>query len=192
VTDYLKALVPSGFPLKDNMTVLIRDMNFYNNLTSAIRSTTRETMHDYLQYQIIAAYAGRLHRNFSEPLRQFDNRQTGQSPNVTTARWRACINEIDQRLPHAISALFVQKFFSPAYRELGFDMIAELKQLFIDRLDGFDWMTNETRQATARKGKPAEPDLMLAERLNDNSGQYKTKDWIPSFATKCFKPSRGQ
>jgi endothelin-converting enzyme len=155
VTGYLNALVPSGFPIKDNMTVLVRDMNFYENLTSVIQSTTRETMHDYLQYQIIAAYAGRLHRNFSAPLKQFENNQNGQNSNVTSARWRVCISEIDQRLPHAISALFVQRFFSTAYRELGFQMIAELKQLFIDRLDGFEWMTNETRKATARKGKPS-------------------------------------
>jgi endothelin-converting enzyme len=153
VANYLKALVPSGFPIKDNMTVLIRDINFYNNLTSIIRSTPRETMHDYLQYQIIAAYAGRLHRDYSAPLRQLENSQSGQNSNVISARWRVCITEIDQRLPHALSALFVQRFFSTSYRELGFQMIAELKQLFIDRLDGFEWMTNETRKATARKGK---------------------------------------
>jgi predicted metalloendopeptidase len=41
-------------------------------------------------------------------------------------------------------------------------MIAELKQLFIDRLDGFDWMTNETRQATARKGKLGLSKIKLA------------------------------
>jgi endothelin-converting enzyme len=153
VTDYLKALVPSAFSMKENMTVQIRDINFYNNLTSVIQSTTRDTMHDYLQYQIIAAYAGRLHRNFSAPLKAFEGSMNGQNSNVTSARWRVCINEIDQRLPHAISALFVQRFFSDAYRELGFQMVAELKQLFIDRLDGFDWMSNDTRKATARKGK---------------------------------------
>jgi endothelin-converting enzyme len=152
VTEYLRALVPPGFPLNSNMTVLIRDINFYHNLTSVIQTTSRETMHDYLQYQIITAYAGRLHRNFSLPIRQFENSQSGQKSNVTTARWRACINEIDQRLPHALSGLFVQRFFPSTYRELGFKMIDELKQLFIDRLDGFDWMSNETRKATARKG----------------------------------------
>jgi predicted metalloendopeptidase len=154
------------------MTVLIRDINFYNNLTSAIQSTSRDTMHDYFKYQIIATYAGRLHRNFSVPLKQFEGSQTGQSSNVTSARWRVCINEIDQRLPHAISALFVQKFFSNAYRELGFQMIAELKQLFIDRLDGFDWMTNETRKATAKKGKLTFflEFISAVQGLNKNSG----------------------
>lgn len=150
--------MPSSFPVKENMSVIVRDISFYNNLTSIVQSTTRETMHDYLQYQIIAAYAGRLHRNFSAPLRQFENRQVGQNPNVTSARWRSCISEIDQRLPHAISALFVKNYFSPAYRQLGFAMIDELKQLFIDRLDGFEWMTNETRKATARKGMLGLPD----------------------------------
>ena len=192
-TEYLRALVPSGFPIKENMTVLIRDINFYSNLTSAIKSTTRETMHDYLQYQIIAAYSSRLHRNFSAPLRQFENRQSGQNLNVTSARWRVCISEIDQRLPHAISALFVQRFFPSAYRDLGFQMIAELKQLFIDRLDGFDWMTNETRQATARKGTLGLFKFKFAfQGLNDDSGQHKSKDWLPSCSTKCFGPSRGQ
>jgi endothelin-converting enzyme len=172
-SDYLRALVPQDFPITDNMTLLIRDMNFYDKLTSTIRSTTRETMHDYLQYQIIAAYAGRLHRNFSAPLRQFENRQTGQNPNVTTARWRACINEIDQRLPHAISALFVQRLFTPTYREMGFQMIAELKQLFIDRLDGFDWMTNETRSATARKGRFEVPRFVPIPHVPTvNSGKH--------------------
>jgi endothelin-converting enzyme len=152
VSKYLKAFIPEGYTITPNFTMVVSDINYYKNLSNIIKVTPRESLHDYFQSRIVATWSGRLHRNFTAPARAFSNVMSGKDPNNIPERWRTCINEIDGNLGYILSGAFVERAFSAADKTLGDRIIADIKQVFAKRLQGFEWMTPQVKEAAAKKG----------------------------------------
>jgi endothelin-converting enzyme len=149
---YLKAFVPEEYPISPDITVIVNDINYYKNLSSIIQATSRVALHDYFQSRIVATWAGRLHRNFTAPSRALGNMMAGKDPNNIPDRWRTCISEVDGNLGHILSGAFVERAFSSDDKKLGDRIISDIKQVFAKRLQDFDWMTPQVKEAAAKKG----------------------------------------
>src|ERR1700761_831507 len=78
VINYLDSLAPKGYSINANRTVIVGDIDYYKNLSSIIQTTPRETLHDYFQWRLVTTWSSRLHRNYSAPVRRFNNRLAGK------------------------------------------------------------------------------------------------------------------
>jgi len=148
ISAVLKAQVPAGYAIK---TVLDSDPNYFKSISSIIKSTPRETIHAYFQSRLIASWAGRLHKDFTKPSRVFSNQMAGRDPNAESERWRTCTSEIDGSLGWLLSAAFVQRSFSSDAKVLGDRIVKDIKAVFTERLQGFEWMSNVTKEVAAHK-----------------------------------------
>ena len=150
---YLRGLAPSGYSITANRTVLVGDIDWYTRLSKTIiQGTPRETLHDYFEWRLISSWAGRLHRNYTAPTRRFSNLLSGRDPNVVSERWRTCVSEVDRGLGHILSGVFIERMFTKKDKELGDQIITDVKVVFSENLKNLDWMSNSTKAAAARKG----------------------------------------
>jgi endothelin-converting enzyme len=152
LTEYLKSMVPSGYAITPDTTVIVTDINYFKNLSTIIKISPRESVHDYFVSRIISTWAGRLHKNFTAPSRAFSNSLGGKDPNNITPRWRVCINDIDTNLGYILGAAFVQRSFSTADKSLGDRIISDIKDVFKAKFKDFEWMSEEVKQKAANKG----------------------------------------
>jgi endothelin-converting enzyme len=152
ISTVLKAFTTDGYPMPNNRTVIIQDINYYKNLSNIIQTTPRESLHDYFKSRLIATWAGRLHNNFTAPSRAFFNILNGKDPDNIPPRWRICVSEVVRNLGHILSSAFIQHAFSAADKTLGDRIISDIKQIFLKSLEGFDWMTTQVKEAVAKKG----------------------------------------
>jgi endothelin-converting enzyme len=132
--------------------VIIGDINYYNDLSEIIKTTPRDTLHAYFQWRLIATYQGRLHKNFTLPMRRFSNRMGGRDENTIGERWRTCLSEVDSGLSNLYSAAFIERAFTQKDKTLGDRVIMDIKAVFSERLRGFDWMSDKVKDTAARKG----------------------------------------
>lgn len=152
ISQILKAFVPKGYEVTPDRRVIVGDINFYGNLSNIIRSTPRETLHDYFYSRLIATWSSRLDRSLTNSSRALSNRIAGKDPNSISDRWRTCINEVDLNLGYILSAAFIEKAFSPADKLLGDRIVSDIKDFFAVRFNQFEWMSPQVKEVAAKKG----------------------------------------
>src|SRR5437868_5267709 len=53
--------------------IRVFNMEYYGNLSWIIKSTSRDRLHDYFQWQLISMWADRLHGSHSVPIQRYQN-----------------------------------------------------------------------------------------------------------------------
>jgi endothelin-converting enzyme len=145
--------VPQNYTLGPNRTLIVNDIDYFKNLSQLIQSTSRETLHDYFEWRTIATNSGRLHKNFTAPMRQFSNVLLGKEEKAVGERWRTCVGEVDAVLGHLLGNAFIQRKFTLNDKRLGDQIINDIKQVFSENLKGLDWMSEDAKKVAAMKGE---------------------------------------
>jgi len=153
ILEYLDAQAPDGYPITPNRTVIMGDMDFYKVLPGLIEEAGRETIHAYFRSRLLRSWAGRLHKDFTLPLRRLGNQLQGKDLDNLPERWRTCVSEVDRSVGHILGAQFIERAFTSKDKEFGDRIIKDIKDIFAERLHGFDWMTPEVKELAAKKGK---------------------------------------
>ncbi|KAF2670943.1 zincin [Microthyrium microscopicum] len=148
---YLQAQAPKEYPITGNRTVIMSDENYYKALSGIIEKAPRETLHSYFRQRLLATWSGRLHQNYTLPLRQLRNEMAGKDPNNVPERWRGCVGEIDSTFGLALSAAFIERAFTTADKEFGDRIIMDIKKFFAARLKSFNWMSESVKEQAAKK-----------------------------------------
>ncbi|KAF2402132.1 zincin [Trichodelitschia bisporula] len=168
---YLAANLPANYTVK---RVILSDPWYFGNLSSILTSTPRPVLHAYFRSRLVSSWAGRLHKDFRYPAKAFGNALAGRNPDAEAERWRTCLSEVDGTLGWLLSAAYVERAFSPEAKELGDRIVRDIKNIFSERLKGFDWMSDAVKTAAAKKvvniiqkvGYPtASPNVMDPEDL---------------------------
>ena len=63
------------------------------------------------------------------------------------------MSEVDRALGHLLSGVFIQRAFTKKDKELGDQIISDIKRVFRENLKTLDWMTEKTKEVAAKKGK---------------------------------------
>jgi endothelin-converting enzyme len=74
-----------------------------------------------------------------------------QDPDAVPERWRTCLGHVDAGLGWILSRFYVEKAFSAAAKDLGDQIVSDIKQQFISRLADLDWMDEEVKKLAADK-----------------------------------------
>ena len=152
ISKYLQAQAPPGEVIRE---VSVAFMEYFRNLSSIIKSSDRQTLHDFFQWGLVRAWIDAIDKDFGVPLRRFKNLMAGKGSNATTERWRTCLLEVDSDLGWIESGVYIQLAFSREAKEFGERIIVDIKQLFMQKLQTPDWMSDSVKAAALNKGEPA-------------------------------------
>jgi predicted metalloendopeptidase len=150
--DLIRTRVPKEFQVTPDSVVVVTDIDFYRNLTDIIKSTPRETLHDYFQWRLYSTWTSRMSRSFTTPLRRFQNVMAGKDLGAIQARYRGCIRDIDESLGHLLGAVYIQRSFTPKDKQIGDQIIQDIRKVFSDNMKNLDWMGSEAKEIAAQKG----------------------------------------
>jgi endothelin-converting enzyme len=63
-----------------------------------------------------------------------------QDPESSPERWRTCVNHVDDSVGFILSRFFVEKAFSAKAKDLGDQIVSDIKENFIEKLKVTSWM----------------------------------------------------
>jgi endothelin-converting enzyme len=63
-----------------------------------------------------------------------------QDPDSTPERWRTCVNYVDDGLGWILSRFFVEKAFSAKAKDFGDQIVSDIKDKFVEKLQVTEWM----------------------------------------------------
>lgn len=107
---------------------------------------------DYLTYHTISNHAGLLSQEIFEANYRFYGKKLGgqQEPK---ARWKRAISDMSgtQTLGFAIGKVYVDRHFPASSKEQMSDLVKNLRTALKQRIEGLDWMGEETKENALKK-----------------------------------------
>lgn len=131
--------------------VIVASPEYLESLADILASQKREVIQTYLVWKLVQSYGSAVESDAVEPLRRFSNKLQGKAADVKPERWRACIGVMDSDLPWILSRFFVERAFSKEAKDLGDQIIHDIKDQFIVKLRHSDWMTKTVQRLAIDK-----------------------------------------
>jgi len=156
--DQLDALAP-GFDwraffaevgARDVKDLNVRQPKFLTALGTLVREQPLSTWRAYLRARVINAFAQYLAPAFEDTHFDFYGRtlvgQATQKP-----RWKRVLEAVDGELGEPIGQLYVERAFPPEAKKRILDLVADLRAVLRDRIDGLEWMGDDTKKTARTK-----------------------------------------
>ncbi|THW77645.1 endothelin-converting enzyme [Aureobasidium pullulans] len=156
--------------------IIVGSPDYLKALEKILKSSSRKTIKTYLVWKVVQSWAGAVEDPAVQPLLRFRNKLRGQAPDVKQERWRTCVSSVGNDLEWIMSRFFVERAFSKEAKDLGDQIILDIKDEFSIKLNESEWMTESVRQLAIEKvhlirqkiGYPTQsPDITNAGELQE-------------------------
>jgi len=128
----------------------VRQPRYLTTLATLVRDEPIATWRAYLRARAINAFAEYLAPRFDDAHFDFYGRtligQATQKP-----RWKRVLQVVDTELGEPIGRLYVERAFPPEAKKRILDLVADLRAVLSDRIDGLEWMGADTKRAARTK-----------------------------------------
>ncbi|KAJ5093084.1 hypothetical protein N7456_008945 [Penicillium angulare] len=147
-SDILSALAPHDYKTD---RLIVGSPSYMKALSGLLKKTPRETVSVFFQWKLIQSYASSIEDDKIAPLQQLSNELSGKDPKAKEERWRKCIRTLDESLGWSLSRFYVLDAFSSESKELGDQIVSDIKERFVFTLDQTSWMSPEVRKLGIQK-----------------------------------------
>jgi membrane metallo-endopeptidase-like protein 1 len=143
----------------------IRAPDYVRKLGELIEKTSKRTLQNYgvwwclttTLYELLSQKFQVLRKDFNKALK---------GTNQEMARWRYCVNFINQNLGVSVGRLYVERYFRSESKDNALDMVYKVHRAFIDILQEVTWLGEQTKKvaqakADAIREKIGYPDFIL-------------------------------
>ena len=135
---------------RDVKDLNVRQPKFLTELAVLVREQPLATWRAYLRARVINAFAPYLAPAFESAHFDFYGRtlvgQAAQKP-----RWKRVLEAVDGELGEPLGQLYVERAFPPEAKKRILDLVADLRAILRDRIDGLEWMGDDTKKAARTK-----------------------------------------
>ncbi|KAF4982532.1 hypothetical protein F66182_17106, partial [Fusarium sp. NRRL 66182] len=121
--------------------LIIGSPSYLKEVSEIIKDTPREIILAFFKFKAIQRFYSDIEDPKVTPLREFNNRLAGKEPQATQDRWRKCIDDLDSGVGWILSRFYVLDAFPEESKELGDQIISDIKEQFVYVLDGTKWMS---------------------------------------------------
>jgi putative endopeptidase len=123
---------------------------FFPAMVAAVRSTDMQTLHAYLRYQTLSAFATRLPQAIDDENFKFYGTELEGQPQQRP-RWKRCSSQVDGALGEALGQVYVDKYFPGDSKAKTLQMVHDIEAAMDKDLSTLDWMSPETRVKAEEK-----------------------------------------
>jgi len=148
--------------------VVVGQPEFFDAVGAILAAHSLADWRVYLRWHVLHANAPFLHAAVEREDFEFFHRTLQGQPEPEPS-WKRAAMTIDGQLGEALGQLYVERHFPPEARFRMSELVADLREIFEDRLKRLDWMTEPTRKKALAKFERFTPKIGHPERFRDYS-----------------------
>ncbi|HEX9940155.1 MAG TPA: M13 family metallopeptidase [Longimicrobium sp.] len=138
---------------------------FLREVDRLVATAPLESWSAYLRWRVLNGAAGNLSSPFADAAFRFGSIFSGATQRAP--RWRRCVNLTSDALGPAVGRLYGQRVFTPVARARAQEMIANLRAVMRERIEGLEWMGPQTRARAIEKLDSLEARLGYPDHIPD-------------------------
>jgi putative endopeptidase len=123
---------------------------FFAGMNTAISEVPIEVWRNYLRWHLLSNLAPYLSSEFVDENFAFFQ-QTLSGTKEQQPRWKRVVSQVSGGMGEALGQVYVERAFPPATKDSADEMIENLRQAVRTRLEGLEWMTDETKNRALQK-----------------------------------------
>ncbi|XP_072033755.1 endothelin-converting enzyme 2-like isoform X3 [Amphiura filiformis] len=139
----------SGVEIRDDEPINVFNPTYLTAMSELIMRTDPTLLHSYMLWYVIQSNTIYLSEDFQRVERELQKAMDGRVK--TVAKWRFCIEDLDESMGFALGAIFVKETFQGSSKIQAREMVEEIRSAFKNNLPDLDWMDDETRLAAKDK-----------------------------------------
>ncbi|XP_009078960.1 PREDICTED: neprilysin, partial [Acanthisitta chloris] len=152
--------------------VIVYDPDYLLKLSSILIKYTPRDLQNYMTWRFVMDLVNSLSRDYKDTRNAFRKALYGTTSE--TAVWRRCANYVNGNMENAVGRLYVEEAFAGDSKHVVEEMIADIREVFIQTLDELPWMDAETKKraeqkATAIRERIGYPDEIVTDDNKLNS-----------------------
>ncbi|KAL5604170.1 hypothetical protein BROUX41_002151 [Berkeleyomyces rouxiae] len=144
----IKILAPQGVATNN---VIVHHPQYLETLEKILGTTEEPLLKAYFQWRMIRSYSAFVEDETLRPLKEFEKEVFGIEPDTEADRWETCVSKIDLSIDGILSRFFIEKTFSSASKTYGEEMLNNIKNAFVERLNNAKWMDEFTAGRAIKK-----------------------------------------
>lgn len=149
-------------------TVVVEQTTAVTASAALTKSVSLETWKDYLKFHFINDAASYLPRAFDEASFEMFGKTLSGTPEQRD-RWKRGVQLLNGAMGEAVGQVYVERHFPPEAREQIEELVDNLSAAMEERLQGLEWMDEETRAQALVKLGTFEPRVGYPDKWIDYS-----------------------
>lgn len=130
--------------------VIVMDKGYYSKLGRILAETPIHVLQNYMGFMYIASMSRYTNQQLINATFEFHKEETGAKE--LEPLWERCVAHVDNRLPYAVSRLYVDQHTEPGTKEQTEELIADLKATFRKLVQSeVPWLDETTRKRALDK-----------------------------------------
>lgn len=167
--------------IPDEEEVIVYAPDYLTKLKPILTKYSARDLQNLMSWRFIMDLVSSLNRTYKESRNAFRKALFGTTAEMPT--WRRCVNFVNGNLDNAVGRLYVQAAFAGDSKHVVEDLIAQIREVFVQTLDDLPWMDAETKKraeekALAIKERIGYPDDIISNdnKLNNEYRELNYKD----------------
>lgn len=142
--EYINGVVDApDFTVLFDDQVIIRSSFYLSELENLLQWTSKRVLANYMMWRAVKSSVQFLTEQLRN--RRFDYFQTAFGITDRIPRWKECVNVVTKGIPFAVGIMYVQKYVQEDTKEIVFEMVASVRNQFMEILKLVDWMDDVTK-----------------------------------------------
>ena len=172
--------------------IVVGQPEFFAAVDKMLRGRSLADWKVYLRWHLLRATAPFLHQAAEQENFAFYSTKLRGQPQPEP-RWQRAAHVIDGSIGEALGQLYVAKYFPPAARARMNELIANLREVFRDRLQKVDWMSEATRAKALAKFDRFTQKVGHPEKFRDYSKvRLRRDDYLGNIQNAAIFETRRQ
>lgn len=146
-----------------------KQINFYKDMSEALRNTTVDEQKYYLAFNLLSAAAPYLSDDFVDADFEFYGKvmsgKQEQQPH-----WKRSLNTVNGALGEAVGEMYVEKYFPASSKEKMLTLVGNLQTALSERINGLEWMSDTTKAKAQEKLAAFTVKIGYPDKWRDYSG----------------------
>lgn len=144
-------------------------INFYKDMSEALRNTTVDEQKYYLAFNLLSAAAPYLSDDFVDADFEFYGKvMSGKQEQQP--RWKRSLNTVNGALGEAVGEMYVEKYFPASSKEKMLTLVGNLQTALSERINGLEWMSDTTKAKAQEKLAAFTVKIGYPDKWRDYSG----------------------
>lgn len=146
-----------------------KQINFYKDMSEALRNTTVDEQKYYLAFNLLSVAAPYLSDDFVDADFEFYGKvMSGKQEQQP--RWKRSLNTVNGALGEAVGEMYVEKYFPASSKEKMLTLVGNLQTALSERINGLEWMSDTTKAKAQEKLAAFTVKIGYPDKWRDYSG----------------------
>lgn len=155
-------------------SIIVSKPSLVEAIDGLLASESIDTWKAYSEYRVLTSYTGSLPKEFSQASFDFYSTKL-RGVKEMKPRWQRVMSSMNG-LSEQIGHLYADKYFPQSSKEYVEKMVEDLRNVYIERVQGLEWMSSTTKEKAVGKLKAFTYKIGYPDKWKDYSDLNISKD----------------